>query len=119
MEALDAGIGEQNVNATEFTFTSEASRSQRRQSRWSSLIPSQRRPAIRTNRPVSSQSSWVDGSTPERGSTGAQISRPMMSAPSRAKATVVARLIPRAAPVTTATLSRSRPFGRDVGTGAV
>jgi hypothetical protein len=41
-------------------------------SRWSSLMPSQRRAAARTSRPVSSKSSG-DGTTPERGSTGAQI----------------------------------------------
>src|SRR5208337_574727 len=78
-------------------------------SRWSSFMPSQRRAAPRTSCPVSSRSSGVDGSTPERGSTGAQISRPMMSAPSRAKAMAVARPIPRAAPVTTATLLRRGP----------
>src|SRR5271166_3260358 len=71
---------------------------------------SQRRWAARTSRPVSARSSGVDGVTPERGSTGAQMSRPITSAPSWAKAIAVARPIPRAAPVTAATLPRRDSF---------
>jgi len=66
-KALNASIGEQDVDAAEFLFAPEGGRSQRGRSRWSSLMPSQRRPAVRTSRPVSSKSSGVDGSTPERG----------------------------------------------------
>jgi hypothetical protein len=80
-------------------------------SRWSSLMPNQPRPVARISRPVSSRSSGDEGLTPERGSTCAQMSRPRMSAPSLAKATDVARPIPRAAPVTTATLPRKHPSG--------
>ena len=115
MEALDAGIGEQDIDAAEFLFGFRCRRPQRRQI---ALVDLDAEPAARraaaTSRPVSSRSSGVDGATPDRGSTTAQISMPTTSAPSPAKATAVARPMPRAAPVITATFPRRHPFDPDI-----
>ena len=43
MEALDPGIGEQDIDAAEFLFGLRCRRAQRRRSRWSTFMPSQRR----------------------------------------------------------------------------
>ena len=86
-------------------------------SRWSAISARQSPPSAATRRPVSSSSSLVAGATSMLAVTGPATSTPTTAAPSRAKATAVARPMPRAAPVMMATLPARRPlpFHRHVG----
>ena len=71
------------------------------------LTASPRRPKDLIIRTVSSSSSGVAGAAFEAGETGPAMSMATTSAPLTAISTATARPMPRAAPVTTATLSCS------------
>jgi hypothetical protein len=73
-------------------------------SRISALMASPFRPNSLIIRTVSSSSSGVAGIAFEAGETGPAISMATTSAPFAAISTAIARPMPRAAPVTTATL---------------
>jgi hypothetical protein len=73
-------------------------------SRMSARTVSARRPSARIILAVSSSSSGEAGTAFDAGETGPAISTATMSAPFAASSTAIARPIPRAAPVTTATL---------------
>src|SRR5579875_332723 len=73
-------------------------------SRMSAGTASQRRPVSDTSRPVSSRSSGVAGAKSRIGLTGPAMSMPTTSAPAAASAAAADLPMPRAAPVTTATL---------------